>query len=58
MDSVCRPDIDLSSADGRGQNSLKPVHGFFVVIVAIRGRRQPLRARNNQLKGGDALGGD
>src|SRR5579859_322629 len=51
------PDVDPFAIDGPRQHPLDAVDGFFVVIVTVRRRRQPLRGRDRELEHRDAATG-
>src|SRR5690242_4193546 len=46
---LSRPDVDPAAVDSPGQYALDAVNRFFVVIVAVRRRREPLSAGNREL---------
>src|SRR4051794_9376959 len=55
-DAEClpRPNLDLFAVDSPGQHPGDAVDRLFIMVVAMRRRRQTLRARDRDLKGRDA----
>ena len=51
---LSRPNLDLSSVDRPGQDSVEAIDRLFEMVVAMRRCRQALRTRDNELKGRDA----
>jgi hypothetical protein len=51
---LSRPDVDGRPVDGPGQNAGDAVDRLFVMVVAVRGSRQVLRGRDQELEGCDA----
>jgi hypothetical protein len=47
---LSRPYVDPLAINRPGEHPLDTVNGLFVVVVAVRWRRQSLRGRNREFK--------